>query len=79
LRNPCADYSTASLPDLPGLAVLIDARRRPSTEAVIRKDRIAAAVTGLLEARREWQQLPVGGSLARSWQLDGTRRASAPV
>jgi hypothetical protein len=67
------------LPDLPGLAVLLYERGRPPTEAVISRDRIAAAVTGLFEARREWQRLPVGGSLVRSWQAVGAGRACAPA
>jgi hypothetical protein len=57
----------ARLPDGPTLAVLLDARRRPPAEAIISRDRIATAVTGLFAARQEWATLPVGGSLSRAW------------
>lgn len=57
----------APLPDVPALAVLLDARRRPPVEAVISRDRITAAVTGLFRAKQEWGSLPVGGSLSRAW------------
>ena len=57
----------ARLPDGPAMAVLLDRRRRPPAEAIISRDRITTAVTGLFEARQEWGSLLVGGSLSRAW------------
>ena len=57
----------ARLPDVPAIAVLLDVRRRPPAEAVFNRDRITTAVTELLEARQEWGNLAIGGSLSRAW------------
>jgi hypothetical protein len=64
----------ARLPDVPTLVVLLDVRRRPPAQAIISRDRITAAVTELVEARLEWDSLPVGGSLSRAWEATRARR-----
>ncbi|WP_194892220.1 hypothetical protein [Catenulispora pinisilvae] len=56
------------LPDVPALAVLLDARRRPPVEAIIDRGRMITAVTELFEARRAWSALPIGESLTHTWQ-----------
>ncbi|MEZ0112552.1 hypothetical protein ABH920_006574 [Catenulispora sp. EB89] len=56
------------LPDVPALAVLLDARRRPPVDATIDRGRVTTAVTELVEARRAWLKLPVGRSLTRTWR-----------
>jgi hypothetical protein len=57
----------ARLPDVPGLGVLLDVRRRPPVDATVDRQHVTSAVIALFEERQAWAGLPVGGSLSRAW------------
>lgn len=66
----------ARLPDVPGLGVLLDVRRRPPVDATVDRQRVTSAVIDLFEARRAWSELPIGGSLTRTWSPGRSERGS---
>lgn len=66
----------ASVPSVPTMALLLDPRRRPPTQATFDRRTLTAAAFALHSAEQEWQELPVGRAVSRRWaERQPSRRA----